>query len=123
MDKEERLKAIEFGKQVLNGEYWDGTYLDTFIALSVEALEQEPCEDAISREVACRYLARARRVNDSRPMKKIFAAIPSVTPKEKTGHWIFNKWSTICSECGFKKPLGGAKYCPECGSRMESEEC
>ena len=93
----------------------------TLIDYAIEALEQQPCEDAISRaraqtEIqmnAFRYtLAKERggmgQVEWSDQLIKVSDAVdiirhlPSVIPQEpKTGHWIYDKsidnWR--CSEC------------------------
>jgi len=63
--------------------------------------------------------------------------LPSVTPKQRTGHWIIHDESitlptggtatggVICSECGYKTHNKGHaivgcpyNYCPSCGARM-----
>ena len=54
--------------------------------------------------------------------------LPSFQPKQKTGRWehdcghFANRW--ICSQCGYKFYFekSEAKYCPNCGAKMESEE-
>ena len=97
-----------------------------------EALKQQPCEDAVSRHDALNCVTgnevRYRMVNDIR-------ALPSVTPKEKTGHWVNAKVGKLfpsndykCSECGnildfdgVNCGRGDANYCPNCGARMVSE--
>ena len=54
-------------------------------------------------------------------------SLPSVTPKEKTGHWEYvqydgnpNIGNLHCSEC---ERIAGFEYnfCPNCGARMVSE--
>lgn len=54
-------------------------------------------------------------------------ALPSVTPTERTGHWINdrNKNNVRCSVCGrgYKDVCATASitsysYCPNCGARM-----
>ena len=73
-------------------------------------------------------------------LEVIIRALPSVTPTERTGHWIdtdewretvdgFEQWGYFrkCSECGYVfKFLEIDNYCPNCGCRMvepqESEE-
>ena len=54
--------------------------------------------------------------------------LPTVQPKQKTGRWehdgghFANRW--ICSQCGYKFYFekSEAKYCPNCGAKMEIEE-
>ena len=59
--------------------------------------------------------------------------LPSVTPQQKTGHWVLSGGYWRCSECKEKallkldKATGGyreyepvrSKYCPECGAKMQ----
>lgn len=47
--------------------------------------------------------------------------LPSVTPKQRTGHWQDLTGLFFCSECdgGFAKPW---RYCPNCGAKMEEQE-
>ena len=56
-------------------------------------------------------------------------ALPSVTPKQMTGHWIHRKMDNECweecSECHVERAYP-TLYCPDCGCKMvepqESEE-
>lgn len=51
--------------------------------------------------------------------------VPSVQPEQKTGRWehdggkFANRW--ICSQCGYKFYFekSEAKYCPDCGAKMD----
>lgn len=46
-----------------------------------------------------------------------------IQPKQKTGRWISNRHTdtVLCSEC--KKCYGDeSKFCPNCGTKMESEQ-
>lgn len=42
----------------------------------------------------------------------------------KTGHWIEGKYRDSCDKCRctYPKNIGIKKYCPNCGTKMESEE-
>ena len=54
--------------------------------------------------------------------------LSSVQSKQKTGRWehdgghFANRW--ICSQCGYKFYFekSEAKYCPNCGAKMESDK-
>lgn len=107
--------------------------LSEALDMAIEALEQEPCEDAISRQAVddaiCEY-SRSCDVNYGQIMEYI-EKLPSVTPKQRTGHWIENTYelsrefwdsTTECSVCGYK--LGGAmpNFCPNCGAKMAESE-
>jgi hypothetical protein len=110
---------------------------------------QEPCEDAISRKAAleailtrvpdfCGSDEGGNLINRNETASYI-RNLPSVTPKQKTGRWFYDKsienWR--CSECK-KTPktigyFGSAnfmvehfKFCNHCGAKMiepqESED-
>ena len=73
----------------------DHTMQDDVIETIIKALEQEPCEDCISRQEAidavidlCRHYTPTKSVNHPHVDFVIEALqeLSSVTPKEKTGH-------------------------------------
>ena len=99
------------------------------IKLAIQALEQEPCEDAISRKSAinewydfCEY----RRDEDD-DMEDRLNELPSVQPKAKTGRWIDEKWygtdliGVTCSKCGVVESRF-SEYCPNCGAEMKGDK-
>ena len=91
--------------------------------LVLELLEQEPCEDAVSREEAVKVLRadpsfvctgdKAQAITD-------ILSLPSVTPQPKIAHWIHFANSDDCSGCGWStgKYISPSDYCPKCGARM-----
>ena len=123
--------------------------LEEICDIAVKVLEQEPCEDAISRQ---EVLSMQYRIDDSvtlstRDVVNVddIEDLPPVTPQPRTGHWVeenINEWSrkVFCSECGCAPPFehissgdvystsgygvsNKTKYCPNCGARMvESQE-
>lgn len=105
-------------------------------------LEQEPCEDAISKQKAIEaidalYLdgdscVSFRASADGDALIGKYQAItalddlPPVTPQPKMGRWKrINKEKYVqhamsyyrCSECG-KDIIGTHNYCPNCGAKM-----
>jgi hypothetical protein len=87
------------------------------------------CEDAISRKEAL-YLIGDYDLSMGQVVKGIHA-LPSVTPKSKTGHWIvLSPTDMYCSECHEIEHLDTSRrFCAYCGTRMsenptdsESEE-
>lgn len=104
------------------------------IDLSIKAIEQQTCEDAISRRAALDALEwkwAGKAAFDA------IKALPSVQPKVKTGHWIYTSkrrlvdetddggvyitdYICTCSECGgdfgFQKMRDA--YCKYCGAKM-----
>ena len=100
--------------------------------------EQEPCKDAISRQAVLdtldtsdRFMDEDRTVDTYRALlKECYEVLPSVTPKQKTGHWkriSMDKYVQHamafyrCSECG-EDIIGEHNYCPNCGAKMEESE-
>ena len=99
--------------------------------VAIKALEQEPCDDAISRqavEEAIYDYSRSCDVNYAQIMEYI-DKLPSVNPQPKTGHW---EWLTEdkyrCSNCNHEtrvdecmnKPM--YDFCPFCGVKMVESE-
>ena len=106
----------------------------------IDTLEQELCEDVISREdvINLKWQGEASEeflegyanaIEDAR-------VLPSVKPQEKMGHWNFiGDQMFECSECKHiftQRQLESWRtytyesefpnYCPNCGARMESEK-
>lgn len=112
--------------------------------------EQEPCEDAVSRQAVIETIfvqgsAEKLEIDFAKLLllQRAIKALPSVTPQEpKTGHWIEgqtnnpNIHNILCSRCFEGYPSKGHansqhtkekfKWCPKCGARMvepqESED-
>ena len=114
--------------------------------MAIKALEQQPCEDAISRQAAIEV---AKQYWYKPDIAGTLEELPSVHPKPKTGHWIgtrrvgcgFGEYkeyivpikdgivtdSCHCSECGEWLTRSdeyecSARYCPNCGAKMEEVE-
>ena len=93
--------------------------------------EQEPCEDAISREAVNKAINKWLSSpyydykNYIYEMTKTIHELPSVKPQRAKGHWS-NKCE--CSVCGNQPWYYGStfrkdyKFCPYCGAEMESED-
>lgn len=118
---------------------------------AIKALEQEPCDDAISRQAAigaidALYLDgdscvsfRANAEGDTLIGKyqaiTALDDLPSVTPQPKMGRWIMSDdglYRPICNNCGAHPWKGYIptveeatevfKYCPNCGYAMQEVE-
>lgn len=86
----------------------------------IEAIEQQPCEDCISRKDMLAVLSQSHSLTQAWDgLEKL----PSVTPKEKIGHWIrqtddYHDYYE-CEHCGIAVGLDDIKnFCPNCGARM-----
>lgn len=101
----------------------------------IKSLEAEYYENCISREEVCDYIAEfvnhEYATDREREMVEYIIDgiqhLPSIQPK--TGHWVHGEY---CSECGCDVPAYisdwkwqkdmDAKYCPNCGAKMEEYE-
>lgn len=109
------------------------------------ALEQQPCEDCISRQAVLEVLKNNRyRFNISQEgycegkvlwsenlikddACKEIEQLPSVTPKEKIGRWIQQprcegdeQPDLVCPNCGFKISWWDmGNFCAKCGTGLE----
>ena len=106
------------------------------VSMALKALEQEPCEDCVSRIEALNSLDKVEnkdswyRLTD---VMKMIRNLPPVIPQPKTGRWISGHEETgalgitytekICSNCGWSHSLVIPKnYCPNCGIKMVESE-
>ena len=110
----------------------DGDYLEA-LDMAIKALEQQSCEDAISREAVLDVIEREEFKGDA--ISEI-EKLPSVIPQPKIGKWVAQDIHNChtdfkCSACGYihgfmhlyGKPTADYTYCPNCGADMrESEE-
>ena len=114
-------------------------YISEALDMAIKALEQEPCEDAISRQKAidaidALYLdgdssASYRASSEGDALIGKYQAItalddlPPITPQPKTGHWIIHPKGIyahlVCDKCLSHAPYDcRTNYCPNCGRRM-----
>lgn len=106
--------------------------------LAIQALEQQPCEDCISRQAVIdainfedEWLFDAKSHNaDTKiafsAIKSKISELPSVTPQRPKGKWIKIEYDVCtfiykCSKCGMRV-VNPYKYCPNCGSDNGGEE-
>ena len=109
--------------------------LNDALDMAIKALEQQPCEDCISREAVKETIfiqgsAEKLEIDFAKLLllQRAIKALPSVTPQPKIGKWIektgeeFDAWAE-CSECGCVNPFeDDFNYCPNCGARMTEIE-
>lgn len=104
------------------------------LCVECEKAEQEPCEDAVSRQ-AIKKLKRHNLAEGQFVSLYDIEQLPSVRPQEQTGRWIKHNTGHSryysCSKCSClalnTEVADGviwklSKYCPDCGVRMESEQ-
>lgn len=143
MTREEAIEIIESECYVFSPFNLDrSTRINTALDMMINALEQEPCEDAISRKALLNMyecLDEDSRVYSGQVVRDI-KALPPVTPTRKKGKWIDTKeismnsrgqivHEVICSECngisyfrGIDGKYIGANLCSNCGAEMEKGE-
>ena len=89
----------------------------------IKALEQEPCEDAISRQVVLDLINADWKYDG---LEEPVGSLPPVTLKLKTGYWIEHPheagpcWEYSryeCSEC-HEWAEDDSDFCPYCGAKM-----
>lgn len=94
------------------------------VLMAIEALFAEPCEDAISRKSVIDVLTKNRvHFCDVIKITSELKELPSVTPKQKIGYWVFPNSATkmicTCSCCGGDgTAFGKDKFCRNCGAKM-----
>jgi len=117
MTNEEAIKMIRDDMR-LHHNSLSGYYRQA-LSKAIEALEQQTCEDCISRQ-AVKELYYTDGYIDFHKIHDL----PSVTPKQKTGWWIkitpypMQMHDYECSECYHETDDNTENYCSECGARM-----
>ena len=151
MTREEAIKILEQFKKCLADVVFDEKGSEAW-QMAIKALEQEPCDDAISREELLKAIDTWDKFGCDADTKlvryqehyvpyihyddvvKCIKGMPPVRPQEQTGHWkriSMDRYTTHaqywykCDKCG-KDNLGNTDWCPNCGAKMvepqESED-
>ena len=112
----------KYPNHVGNTDFWEGFYACRNVVLQLDdeeysPKEQEPCDDAISRQAVLKLKHHKPEYGDM-----IYAfdveQLPSVT--QKSGKWIRYKDNCLynqCSYCGASH-CREDNYCPNCGAKM-----
>lgn len=99
---------------------------------AIELLEQEPCDDCISRVYIEPIVEELENicVNGDEHILDLLADIknaPPVTPQPKMGRWIAHPKDIyahlVCDKCLSNAPYDcRTNYCPNCGAKMTESE-
>lgn len=128
MTREDALKVLDTIPTI--GEQVDA------LEMAIEALEQEPCEDAISRawlkESIHNFYHGLKHTPTEEDIQAYIDVAPSVTPQPKVGEWLEKEvnsetaimvWqSARCSVCDkyhttpYMYYFSHYDWCPNCGS-------
>ena len=142
MTREEAIARIKNHKIAHKMNEPRAIYISEALDMAIEALEQEPCEDAVSRKTLISHIEnQSREWGEDYDAQQILGDIedmPPVKPQEpKTGYLINAKVGKLfpsndfkCSKCGnildfdgVNCGRGDANFCPNCGAKMvESED-
>ena len=106
--------------------------------IAIKALEQEPCEDCISRQQAIDKMQELEEEDiesygcsipesfDGKRAIEALKALSSVHPKPKVGRWIVQPKGIyahlVCDKCLSNAPYNcRTNYCPNCGQPKMQE--
>ena len=135
MTKEKIIQGLKILSRENNGLYspkYGHMTVESICTSAIELINQQTCEDAISREVALSkkvYTETEEGWSGYTIDAEYIENLPSVNQqKEEEGHWekeVFDLGKNLplriayqCSECGEFFDFS-SHYCPNCGARMK----
>lgn len=122
MTNEEAIRQLK--EYILGMNYMD----DEAVWMAIKALEQQPCEDCISREAVIDIInfedewlfdAKSHNTDTQVAFSTIrlkISELPSVTPQPKKGHWIMPAYDD-----GMSEPIYYQVRCSECGFDLDPQ--
>ena len=130
MTREEAIARIKDHKIIHKMDELRAIHISEALDMAIKALEQEPCEDCISRQAAVDCFKKWQPYMATRLLdfEKELSELPSVTPQPKMRKWIIiddcEQFIAKCSECGRiedSRMISKYPYC-HCGAKMEVGE-
>lgn len=119
MLREEMLVHLNALKHITD----DSSMMWLALDMAIKAIEQEPCEDVISRQAAIDALTKTSGIRGD-ALKALYD-LQSVNPQPKTGHWnrVTDKAGHLVWECdcGWQQRFA-TNFCPDCGTKMAESE-
>lgn len=146
MTNEEAIKWLNVEASYIEADVGNGKEILEAYDIAIEALEQKPCEDCISRQavIDLKTIAPIAPVMNGEAVhyeEVVFVRdlkeLPSVTPQPKVGEWLekeinsdkIEEWqSARCSICDkyhttpYMYYFSHYEYCPHCGTKMEGRQ-
>ena len=132
MTREEIIEELEsvVGLIKQDGKDWLDERDIPLLGSAIEALGQEPCEDAVSSQMGKEQMIKYGFHAPDITVTEFVEDLPSVTPMQKMGQWLYGEYMACvegeghyraeCSECHSVRIIDN--YCPNCGTIMEVEE-
>ena len=127
MTREEAIEILEEVKELDDSIYQYNTKYLKALNMAIHSLEQEPCEDAISRQAVLEYIegsgAELGHDSENELVRHDIKELPPVIPQSKIGHWnrVTDKTEHLvweCDKCGWQQRFN-TNYCPDCGAKMK----
>ena len=136
MKREECIKVLQALWRYKDCGYSENEIRES-LDMAIKALEQESCNDVISRQDVLntldstdKFLDETRTVESYKTLlEECYKNLPPVTPARPKGHWIYGytfpdgqyRKCSVCKEL-VKVVAGDGNFCGHCGAKMESEE-
>lgn len=102
-------------------------------SLGIKALEQQPCDDAISREAFIKrydewmYSEYGKHCEKDALAIRVASSLSPATPSRRKGHWArqtddYHDYYE-CEYCGIAVGIDDIKhFCPNCGADMRGDD-
>lgn len=127
------LAVAEDFEITVQGEEFTKEKCKEAVEMAIKALEQEPCDDCVSRQAAIdafeRFIHELGIKDEPYNYGEMALSpqnVPPVKPIEKVGHWEYKQYDIAfpeignyhCSSCD-AVGKNGDNYCSVCGAKMQ----